>query len=116
VIPAYLDSILLNIISNAIKYKSDERELVLAIKAKSENGKTLLSIKDNGIGVDLEKNAEKLFGMYQTFHGNKDARGFGLYITKNQIEAMDGAITVTSKVNVGSIFNITFVDKKEGLD
>ena len=109
VIPAYLDSILLNIMSNAIKYRSKKRDLNLNISAKKEGGYTVLYIQDNGIGIDLKKNKGKVFGMYQTFHGNEDSRGFGLYITKNQIEAMDGKIEVDSKVDEGSTFKIYFV-------
>ena len=46
--------------------------------------------------------------MYKTFHGNKDAQGVGLYITKNQIEAMGGTIDVESQTGVGTIFKIIF--------
>jgi len=67
-----------------------------------------LLIKDNGLGINLEKHGEKLFGMYKTFHKNDDARGIGLFITKNQIESMGGSIEVESKVNVGTTFKINF--------
>jgi len=58
------------------------------------------------MGIDLEKNGDKLFGMYKTFHGNADAKGLGLFISKNQIEAMGGSVEVESKVNVGTTFTI----------
>ena len=58
------------------------------------------------MGIDLEKYGEKLFGLYKTFHGNKDARGIGLFISKNQIEAMNGKIEVESKLNIGTTFKI----------
>jgi len=108
VIPAYLDSILLNLLSNAIKYQSPQVDSELCITSRKQGKYTILSFIDNGIGIDLEKNAHKLFGMYETFHGNEDARGFGLYITKNQIEAMGGKIEVESKPNEGSSFNVYF--------
>ncbi len=108
VIPAYLDSILLNLISNAIKYQTPGTIPHIWINAKKEYGFTVLEISDNGIGIDLEKNADKLFRMYETFHTNKDSRGFGLYITKNQIEAMNGKIEVKSKPGKGSTFAIYF--------
>ena len=72
---------------------------------------TVLSISDNGLGIDLEKYGDKFFGMYKTFRDNPDSKGIGLYITKNQIEAMDGKVTVTSKVDVGTTFKIYFNDK-----
>lgn len=108
VIPAYLDSILLNLITNAIKYKSPERALVINISAKLEDKFMVLYVQDNGLGLDIEKHKEKLFGMYKTFHNNANSRGIGLFITKNQIEAMNGKIDIESKVNVGSTFKIYF--------
>jgi PAS domain S-box-containing protein len=108
VIPAYLDSILLNLISNGIKYRCSKKDSKLKIKAKNTKKYTVLSISDNGIGIDLEKNKDKVFGMYKTFHDHEDSRGFGLYITKNQIEAMEGKIEVESKVNEGSTFKVYF--------
>ncbi|RXJ50251.1 PAS domain S-box protein [Gelidibacter gilvus] len=111
-VPSYLDSIVLNILTNAIKYRSPYRLLKIEIKAGQKNGHTFLSITDNGLGIDLEKNDSKIFGMYKTFHEHKDARGIGLFISKNQIEAMGGSIEVESKPNIGSTFTIYFKDEK----
>lgn len=60
------------------------------------------------MGIDLNRYGGKIFGMYKTFHNNKDARGLGLYIIKNQVEAMGGNITVNSEVNKGATFNVYF--------
>lgn len=108
VIPAYLDSILLNLISNAIKYRSENNDPYIKITAQNEGDDIVLHITDNGVGIDLIKNSEKIFRMYETFNYNKDSRGFGLYITKNQIEAMDGKIDVKSKLGAGSTFSVYF--------
>lgn len=105
---AYLDSILLNLISNALRYSSPNRQPKITLDCVKENNKWVLSIADNGIGIDLDKYHDKLFNIYQTFGGNADARGFGLFISKNQIEAMGGAITVESKLDVGTTFKIYF--------
>ena len=110
-IPAYLDSILLNLFTNAIKYKSPERKPTLKIGYEIIEGYTVLNFKDNGLGLDLKKNAHKLFGMYKTFHGNEDAKGIGLFITKNQLEAMNGKIEIESEVGQGSNFKIYLNDK-----
>ncbi|MDI5949619.1 ATP-binding protein [Flavobacterium sp. LB2P87] len=59
----------------------------------------------------MKKNKHKLFGMYKTFHGNEDAKGIGLFITKNQLEAMDGKIEVESEVGHGSNFKIYLNEK-----
>lgn len=103
---AYLESILYNLISNAIRYKHPQRKPIVTIKLYKENDKDVIEISDNGIGIDLEKNSDKIFGMYKTFSSNSDARGIGLFITKNQIDAMGGLITVDSTIDVGSTFKI----------
>ena len=108
VIPAYLESILMNFLTNAIKYRYPKRKPIIKLNTTSEDGYTVLSIEDNGLGINLDKYGDKLFGMYKTFHNNKEARGIGLYITKNQIEAMKGKITVESKVDYGTTFKIYF--------
>lgn len=107
-IPAYLESILLNLITNAIKYKHPDRAPVINIKTYIENEKSYLELRDNGVGIDLEKFGNRLFGMYNTFHYNKDAVGIGLFLTKNQVESLGGEIFVESEVNVGTVFKIRF--------
>ena len=106
--PAYLDSIILNLISNAVKYKSPDRLPLITINAVKSNEGVLLSISDNGLGIDLDRYGDKIFGMYKTFHNRKDAKGFGLYLIKNQIEAMGGSITVQSVIDKGTTFNVYF--------
>ena len=107
-IPAYLDSIFLNLFTNSLKYKSPERKPQLKIKARTLGDKVRVSFQDNGQGIDLERHGSKIFGMYKTFHTHKDAKGIGLFITKNQIEAMQGKIEVESAVGVGTTFHLTF--------
>lgn len=109
--PAYLESILMNFITNCVKYKHPDRAPVVTLRTRRKGNYTILSIKDNGLGIDLKKYGKKLFGMYKTFHSNKDARGIGLYITKNQIEAMNGKITVESEIGKGTKFDIYFNER-----
>lgn len=109
--PAYLESLFLNFTTNAIKYSHPDREPQICYSSSIQNGKVILQIEDNGLGINLEKHGEKLFGMYKTFHKNNNARGIGLFITKNQIESMGGSIEVESKVNVGTTFKIKFDEK-----
>ncbi|WP_373057442.1 PAS domain S-box protein [Zunongwangia sp. H14] len=111
-IPAYLESILLNFITNGIKYRADERESFVTLSARKEKKYTVLKIEDNGLGIDLKMHGSKLFGMYKTFHQHKEARGIGLFITKNQIEAIGGKIKVESEVNKGTTFYISLKHEK----
>jgi len=106
--PAYLESVLLNLLSNALRYSHPDRKPHIVVDWIDENGKMSLRVKDNGIGIDMERYGDKLFGMYKTFHGNSDARGIGLFMTKSQIEAMGGSIEVTSQPDKGTTFKIHF--------
>ncbi|OYY14996.1 MAG: hypothetical protein B7Y69_11745, partial [Sphingobacteriia bacterium 35-40-8] len=81
---------------------------VLEIEAYQQNDQLVLLFADNGIGIDLERNRDKLFGMYKTFSNNPDARGIGLFITKNQIDAMGGKVEVESELGKGTRFIIYF--------
>lgn len=105
-IPAYLDSIFLNLITNAIKYRQENRTPIIAIRTYLKDGRTYLEVSDNGQGIDLKIHGHKLFEMYKTFHRNKDAVGVGLFITKNQIESLNGEIFVDSGVQQGTTFTV----------
>jgi len=105
---AYLESIILNLITNAIKYRSPERLPELKISSGIKGEYAFLSFQDNGIGIDLDRHGSRLFGMYKTFHNHPEARGIGLFISKNQIEAMGGRIEVESELNKGTKFTAYF--------
>ncbi|MBK5277609.1 MAG: HAMP domain-containing histidine kinase [Bacteroidia bacterium] len=102
-----LDSILYNLISNAIKYRSPDRKPHIKISSINSDNRIRLTLEDNGLGIDLEKYAGKLFGLYKRFHTHTDGRGLGLYLVKLQTESMGGVITVQSKLGVGTTFTIT---------
>jgi PAS domain S-box-containing protein len=104
----YLDSILQNFITNAIRYRSSERMPAVHLQTWKENENILLSVEDNGVGIDMERFGNKLFGFRKTFHKNKDAKGIGLFITKTQVEAMGGSIRAESHPGEGTKFIITF--------
>lgn len=109
--PAYLESVLLNFTTNAIKYAHPDRDPFIVFDFGIEpEGYKSLKITDNGLGIDLKIYGDLLFGMYKTFHKHEEARGIGLYITRNQIEAMKGTVSVESEVGVGTSFKIVFND------
>jgi sensor histidine kinase regulating citrate/malate metabolism len=91
-----------------MKYKSPDRDPVIKVRSEIQNGEILLHISDNGLGIDLERHGNKIFGMYQMFHKHPDAKGIGLFITKAQIENLGGTITVTSDGINGSTFTVNF--------
>jgi signal transduction histidine kinase len=105
---AYLESILLNLLTNALKYRSENRRLIIQIKLIRNENNTELTFEDNGIGIDITKYKDKLFGLYQRFHNYPDSKGLGLYLVRSQIESMAGIISIDSEVDKGTRFIITF--------
>ena len=109
---AYIESIMLNLLTNAIKYKSENRQLKITINASEVDDIVYLTFQDNGIGIDLERNRDKVFGLYQRFHNYPDSKGLGLYLVKSQVETMGGTINIESEVNKGTSFTLTFKNKQ----
>jgi len=105
---AYMDSVLLNFFTNALRYSHPERSPIIELIGYKEHERWVLEVKDNGIGIDLERHGDKIFGLYKTFTERKDARGVGLFITKNQINAMGGMVKIASEPEVGTTFKVTF--------
>ena len=106
---SYLESILTNLLSNAIKYRDINRVLEVKVNLlKDVQNNCVLTFSDNGMGIDLDANRTALFGLHQRFHSHVNGNGVGLYITKSQITSLGGKIEVSSKVNEGTTFSITF--------
>lgn len=102
-------NILYNLVSNAIKYRSNRRPLKIDIETSLSDSIICLSVKDNGIGIDLDKHGEKLFMLYKRFHGGDiPGKGIGLNLVKVQTESLGGWVDVESKVNKGSVFKVYF--------
>lgn len=106
----YLQSILLNLISNAIKYSKPEVAPIISIKSFQVNNGIKLEFSDNGVGFDMEKIGESIFGLHQKFHNNSDSKGIGLYLVQSHMESAGGKISVTSKENIGTTFTLFFKD------
>lgn len=107
-IPSYMENIFMNLITNAIKYSAEGRKPVIEIFTYKEGDDSFLMVRDNGLGIDLEKYGNRIFKMYQTFHNNKDSEGIGLFLLKNKIESLEGNISVQSKPGMGTTFTIRF--------
>jgi signal transduction histidine kinase/DNA-binding NarL/FixJ family response regulator len=109
----YLESILLNLMSNSIKFASKERKLKIKMKSRIDGEFILLEFSDNGIGMDMDKVKDRIFGLYQRFHERTDSKGIGLYLIQSQVTALGGKISVTSKVNEGTTFYLRFKQTRE---
>ena len=104
----YLESIFHNLISNSLKYANPNLKPVITITIHKAHNSIVLSIEDNGLGIDLNKYGSKIFGMNKVFHHHPDAKGVGLFMTKMQVERFGGKISVKSEVNIGTTFTIIF--------
>lgn len=107
-IPVYFESIVNNVLSNAFKYLSQKSIGHIRIEAKLSEEFIILTISDNGIGIDLEKYRNKMFKMNSRFHPNIEGKGMGLFLTKYQIESLGGKIEVESEVDKGTSFHLYF--------
>lgn len=105
---AYLESIFLNLISNSIKYAKPNTYPKIFFQSKKENGIITLMCKDNGLGFDMDKVKDRIFGFNQTFHENKDSKGIGLYLVHNHLTSLGGNIELDSRLNEGATFTLTF--------
>ncbi len=105
----YLESILLNLLDNALKYAHPDRVPEIYFRTyHNENGNLILEAKDNGLGINLARYGHHMFKLRKTFHRHPESRGIGLFMIKNQIEAMGGEISIDSTENVGSTFFVNF--------
>jgi signal transduction histidine kinase len=100
----YFISIVMNLVSNAIKYRNPTQPLEIHIEGRIENEKAFFAVRDNGVGIDLKSYGNKLFHLYSRFHTHVDGKGLGLYLVKTQIEMLGGKIEVSSEVNKGTEF------------
>jgi signal transduction histidine kinase len=108
---SYALSIGYNLLANAIKYRSPDRDLHIAVRSYRAGSFICLLVQDNGRGIDLVKNRHKLFGMYQRFHQQIEGKGLGLHLVKTQIEAVGGSIAVESEPGKGTAFKVLFPEK-----
>lgn len=104
----YLESIMHNLFSNSLKYRSKDRVPKIHFETRKTGDKIELLASDNGLGMNMKTHGSRLFGLHKTFHKHPDAKGVGLFITKAQVEAMGGGISVQSEVDKGSTFEVIF--------
>jgi signal transduction histidine kinase len=115
-IKAYAHSILYNLLSNAVKYRDREKDTPrITISAAVTDETTVLVVEDNGLGIDLERHGDKLFGLYRRFHDKvAEGSGMGLHLVKSQVQIMGGDIQVSSQPGVGTRFEVTLNNESNG--
>lgn len=113
-IKSYLHSIMHNLLSNALKYRDNNRKLNVIVKTLIVDDYICLQISDNGLGIDVAKVKDKLFGLYKRFHPNIAGRGLGLHLVKTQAELLGGKVDVESTPGAGTTFRVYF-DRSKNL-
>jgi PAS domain S-box-containing protein len=106
-IKSYVQSIMFNLISNAIKYRHPNRKLEVAIKAERKGENIEVIVTDNGLGIDLGKHKEDVFKLYKRFHHHVNGTGIGLHLVKIQTEVLGGQIQIESEVDKGTTFKLS---------
>lgn len=112
-VKSYLHSIFYNLILNSIKYRQPDKKPKIKISSRLEKDYLELIFEDNGLGIDLAKKADQLFGLYKRFHHHVEGKGMGLFMVKTQVESLGGKIDVESEQNKGSKFILEFKIENE---
>jgi len=113
-VKAILNSILYNLISNAIKFRSTKQKLLVSVTSFKKDDYVGIQVEDNGLGIDLALFQQDLFKMYKRFHNHLEGKGLGLYLIKSQAESLNGFVEVASEPNVGTAFRVFIKDSQEG--
>ncbi|HSP40492.1 MAG TPA: PAS domain S-box protein [Gillisia sp.] len=107
-VQSYLHSIFYNLIANSIKYRRPGIPPRIEIRSQFQDGTINITFEDNGLGIDLNKKGDQVFGLYRRFHHHIEGKGMGLFLVKTQVELLGGKISIESEVNSGTKFTITF--------
>jgi signal transduction histidine kinase len=99
-------NMLLSLVSNSLKFRSVDRRLLVSVNSFTDGRFVTIKVKDNGMGIDVERYGDKLFGLYRRFHSHIDGKGIGLHLVKTQVEILGGKIGVESALERETTFTI----------
>ncbi|HIP35436.1 MAG TPA: HAMP domain-containing histidine kinase [Crocinitomix sp.] len=104
--------IFVNLISNSIKYSKENKTATISVRLTSDRQNVFLTVKDNGIGIDLKDTNNKLFNLFNNSNATK-GYGVGLFLVKKITDLYQGTIKIDSELNKGTIIDIVFNKKIE---
>ncbi len=105
-IPSYIYNILYNVITNSLQYRAAERAPVIKVTTEKQGNYILINITDNGIGIDMQKYGDQIFVLNRRFFNTSEGKGLGLFMTKTQVDALNGSISLESKPDEGTTVHI----------
>jgi light-regulated signal transduction histidine kinase (bacteriophytochrome) len=103
---AMVQSVFYNLLSNALKFRSPDRPLRIQASSRISGDHAIITVSDNGLGLDTVLYKDKLFRLYTRFHSHVEGRGLGLYLVKTQLEVVHGSIDVQSTPREGTTFSV----------
>ncbi len=104
---SYLNSIFYNVITNSIKFAMPGRKPVIDISSEVDGSVFKIIFRDNGNGIDMDRFGDKVFHLYQRFDLSVEGRGLGLFMTKAQVEALNGKVSMNSRVGEGTVVTVS---------
>ena len=104
----YVESILYNLLSNALKYRNLELSPFITVRGQFEDDQVVITVADNGLGIDLTKYKDSVFNLYKRFHTHVEGKGLGLFLVRAQMLAMGGRVEIESATGKGATFRLYF--------
>jgi signal transduction histidine kinase len=102
----YLESILKNLVSNALKYRDPARPPLVQVRSYREAGATVLVVADNGRGIDLARDRDRLFQPFTRLTAEGEGAGLGLHLIQAIVHQRGGTLDVSSALGVGTTFTV----------
>jgi len=106
-VPTNLRTIVLNLVGNALKYRSPERPCHVVLRTHATASGPLLEVQDNGLGIDLAQHGDQLFQLFRRLHPETaSGTGVGLFLVNRLVQAQGGRIEVASQPGEGTLFSV----------
>lgn len=104
---SFIYNIFTSLLSNSLNFRQPNVPPRIKIIAEKAGTNLVIRFQDNGLGIDLEKYGDQIFGLNKRFHSSISGIGLGLFMVKAQLDSLNGSISVESAPNQGTTFTIS---------